>query len=104
MSELDVIQFSDIFGLTPYSGGAYEATVSKNIILLKIPTTQDGNSNHLEIYENIGFLIENIIRNYRGEVKDLKVLKDLKNEENLKNLALNIEKMINAQDQSDKKV
>jgi hypothetical protein len=43
-------------------------------------------------------LIENIIRNYRGEVKDLKVLKDLKNEENLKNLALNIEKMINAQD------
>jgi len=74
MTQEDVISFTEIFGLTPYSGGAYEASVSKNILLIKIPARQKSNSNHLEIYENIGLLIDNIIKNYKGEVKDLKVL------------------------------
>ena len=75
-----MISFTDIFGLVPFSGGAYEASAPKNIILVKIPATLKSNSNHLEIYENIGLLINNIIRNYSGEVKDFK---DLKSEERL---------------------
>ena len=44
------------------------------MILLKIPVTKKHNLNNLEIYENLGFLIDNIIKNYKGEVKDLKYL------------------------------
>ena len=78
-----MISFTDIFGLVPFSGGAYEASAFKNIILVKIPSKYKSNSNHLQIYENIGLLVKNIIKNYSGEVKDLKLLKDLKSEENL---------------------
>ena len=79
MSTQEEIQFSDIFGLAPYKEGDPEPAYSKNIILLKIPATQKDNSSHLEIFENIGFLIDNIIRTYKGDVNDLKVLTDLKN-------------------------
>jgi len=50
------------------------------MILLKIPVTKKPNLNNLEIYENLGFLIDNIIKNYKEEVKDLK---DWKNEQTL---------------------
>ena len=40
-------------------------------------------SNDLEVFENVGFLIKNIIKNHQGVDKDLKFLTDLNKDENL---------------------
>ena len=76
ISQQEILSFSEVFGLFPCHQDNHEGFYYNHNLIVNFPTSTKSHSNHVEVYENIGFMINNIIKNLRGEEKNLKILKD----------------------------
>ena len=54
----------------PYNTESNESLCDENNNIISVPSSMKSTSTPYEVYESIGHLVETVIKNHKGELKD----------------------------------